>query len=155
MKRDKKERILKRFPHGIITCEESKLSAFAKEIGTTKKYIKDTLRTCEKTFNGSYPALTIENYLMAALNGQTKQENLAFYFGVSRSTITRFEKETKIRERLKNYFGLWKPDGELKESVNILHDVKKKMEALADDYKQAERNMKKIERIINEIRAIK
>lgn len=70
-------------------------------------------------------------------------------------TIYRFEAETKLKEQLKNYFNLWKTDGELKKIANILHDVKKKMEALADDYEQAARNMKKIERIINEIKAIK
>lgn len=155
MKRDKKERILKRFPQGIITCEESELSAFAKDLGTTKKYIKNTLRTYKANFIGSYPTITVDHYLKAAQNGYVKQMDLARYFGVSRITIARFEKETKIRERLRNYFGLWKPDGKLKEVVNILFDVKKKMEALADDYKQAERNMKKIERIINEIKAIK
>ena len=155
MRKDKKDRILKRFPHGIVSCGKSDVAAFAKEIGTTEKYIKDVLRAYKKDFVGNHPPLTVKNYITAVLNGYRNKKDLGIYFGFSTRTIIRFEKETKIKERLNDYFDLWKPYGDIHGIITSLFDVKKKMKAIADDYKPAERNLRKLVRVIDEIKAIK
>lgn len=141
---NKKEQIQKYFSECIANKE--KIEFFAKEIGTSPKYVPQVLKA------RTYPPLTESNYIKAFLDGINTKKHLSLFFNKSISTIYRFEKRTNIHEKLDYCLNLQKS---IRKTKGSLHSIMSSMKVAAEYYKQAEENIDKMERIIREMERLK
>ena len=155
---NKKQKIKLAYANGLTDFEE-----LAARYGSSAKYVakvvrEANLRPC------AVRKLNEAEYINAYMLGKQSVRDLAAFFSVSEKTIKRFHTHTRIKEKLAAYkFALSNRHGtidntehcSLKDAYNILRAICDRMEPLADDYKHASDNFKKIRKIIEELEQIK
>lgn len=135
------------------------IAAFAVTIGCSKTYVYQVISR-NGFFLHSRRDLTPRNYATAIIAGITTIKALSSYFGISESTIKRFEREHRIKQKLDDYNGIWKHDNVAKVSpmgdiISALMDLKDKMAAVVEFNNNAEINTSKIWYIIQFLQDIK
>ena len=135
------------------------IAVFAETIGSSKQYVYQVIRK-NGFFLHTRHDLTPRNYATAIIAGVTNIKLLSSYFAVSESTIKRFEREHRIKQKLDDYNGIWEHGNKTRVStmgdiITALRDIKDKMDAVVDFNNNAEINASKILYIIQFLRDIK
>lgn len=132
---------------------------------TTEKYVAKVIREANLRPNDKR-TLTLSAYIEAVFLGYSSVADLSVYFNVSERTIKRFNASNQIRENLSKYFHVlnhslkWsdlehEPEQPTLQYVcEMLKDICSSIEPISKDNKQAGRNIKKIKKIIAEIKQI-
>jgi len=135
------------------------IAAFAEMIGCSKSYVYYVIER-----NGfalfSRRDLTPRNYASAVISGITTIDALSRYFGVSQSSIRRFEKEHRVKQKLNDYYKIWKSQkitgvSSMENVITILQGFKNSMDAVSDFESEAGKNSSKILYIIQFLQDIK
>ena len=100
------------------------------------------------------------NYANAVISGVTTLKGLSYYFGISLSSINRFEREHRIKRKLNDYHKIWTTNKKtgmspMDKVITILQGVKNNMDAVSDFESEAGKNSSKILYIIQFLQDIK
>ena len=154
---NKKKAIKLAYANGLTDIKQ-----LATRYGTSEKYVAKVIREANLRPR-DVRQLNEAEYINAYMLGKQSVKDLAAFFSVSEKTIKRFHVRTGIKEKLEVYmFSLSKLHGtidytehcSLKDACNILCKICDRMKPLADDYKNASSNLKKIRKIIEELEQI-
>ena len=155
---NKKKVIKLAYAKGLTDIEH-----LAARYGTSAKYVAKVVREANLRPR-DVRQLNEAGYIEAYMLGKRSVKDLKDFFSVSGKTINRFHVRTGIKEKLEAYiFALSKLHGtidytehcSLKDACNILSTICDRMKPLADDYKNASGNLKKVRKIIEELEQIK
>lgn len=135
------------------------IAAFAEMTGCSKSYVYYVIKR-----NGfalfSRHDLAPRNYASAVISGITTIDALSRYFSVSQSSIRRFEKEHRVKQKLNDYHNIWTTNKKtgmspMDKVITILQGFKNNMDAVSDFESEARINSSKILYIIQFLQDIK
>lgn len=133
-----KERIIEQY--GIFSPKE-----IADNIGVSVYYVNRVIKAHTANLR---PPLTLQNYVAAHRQGITRKCDLARYFGVTRTTINRFENKPEIKQYFERYMQFSDDGMYLKKLSHELSGILEMLEL----FEPKSRTAKTIKAIIDQIR---